>query len=311
MKPVTTTAAGNEDQDAIEALDSAAFNAATFPKEWLIEGVLVRGQPGVLGGPKKTLKTSLMIDMAVSIGTGQPFLGHFPVPRCRRVAVFSGESDAATLQDTARRVCAARGVSLGDCRVLWGLRLPRLSQKGQRLALRRLLRANKVQVVFIDPLYLCLLDGSRSLSASNLYDVGPLLWRAARACLDAGATPLVLHHATKAAAKRPGDPSGALDLDDLAFAGVAEFARQWVLLSRREPFRPEVGRHRLVLATGGSAGHAGRWDLTVEEGVLGKDFAGRTWQVTVEEATEASDAGRRGRRQRRRSEGGALDRDFA
>ena len=275
-----------DDDYQIEAVDSATFNKAAFPRVWLIEDVLMLNQPGVIGGPKKTLKTSLLVDMAVSIGTGRPFLGKFSVTERRRVAVFSGESDRATLQDTARRVCRARGVSLQDCAVHWSFTLPSLNQNAQRRALRTFLRENKIKVVFIDPLYLCLLDGSRSISASNLYEIGPLLWQAAQVCLDAGAIPLFVHHATKAASKR----TEALDLDDLAFAGIGEFVRQWVLLGRREPFQPDVGQHRLVMTTGGSGGHAGWWDLTVEEGVLETDFTGRKWKVIVQPLETASAA---------------------
>jgi hypothetical protein len=295
-----------EQQSTIEAMDSAAFDDAKFPREWLVKHVLVRGQPGVIGGPKKTLKTSLVIDLAVSIGTGRPFLGKFPVPKRRRVAVLSGESDRASLQETARRVCAARGVSLLGCDVLWSFRLPCLSLKSDQLVLRRFLHVHKVEVVFIDPLYLCLLGGDRPVAASNLYEVGPVLWQAAAACLGAGATPFFVHHSTKSASKRATDAAVPLDLDDLAFAGIGEFARQWVLLSRREEFDPRLGRHRLLLTAGGSAGHTGLWEVDVNEGALGDNFAGRKWQVTVREAGRDAAGGscgdvaqERGRRLRR------------
>jgi hypothetical protein len=56
-------------------LDSAAFGRAQYPRGWLIDDVLMRGQPAVGGGPKKSLKTSLVIDMAISVGTGTPYGG--------------------------------------------------------------------------------------------------------------------------------------------------------------------------------------------------------------------------------------------
>ena len=59
-------------------LTSKEFDETAYTQEFLIEHVLVAGQPCVGGGRSKTLKTSLIgIDMAVSLGTGTPFLGHF------------------------------------------------------------------------------------------------------------------------------------------------------------------------------------------------------------------------------------------
>ena len=93
-------------------IDSATFAAANYSREWLVSGLLVANQPAIVGGPIKTLKTSFMLDMAISLVKGTPFLGHFPVPERRRVAVLSRESGADTLQETARRICTAKGCEL-------------------------------------------------------------------------------------------------------------------------------------------------------------------------------------------------------
>src|SRR4051812_16710172 len=75
-----------------ELLDSAEFATGNYQPEWLVEGVLVRGQPAVVAGPSKCMKTSALVDLAVSLATGTPFLGRFDVPRPERVALVSGES---------------------------------------------------------------------------------------------------------------------------------------------------------------------------------------------------------------------------
>jgi hypothetical protein len=78
----------------------------------------------VVAGPQKTLETSMLIDLAVSLPSGTPFLGHFPTNGTHKVAFLPGESGEATIQETARRVCARRGVDLGGLPILWQFALP-------------------------------------------------------------------------------------------------------------------------------------------------------------------------------------------
>jgi replicative DNA helicase len=139
-----------------------------------------------------------------------------------------------------------------------------------------------------------------AVQASNLYDIGPLLNRVTRTCLDAGATPIYLHHTRKGLAA--GQPA---ELDDLAFAGVAEYARQWLLVNRRTKYDPETGTHELWLSVGGSCGQSGMWAVDVAEGRLDENFEGRTWDVTVTTAGEHRDterAQREAARQTKRQE---------
>jgi hypothetical protein len=167
---------------------SAALEQMNARHRWLIKHVLVRDQPVLMGGPKKSLKTSIMLDAAISLGTGRPFLGKFEVPERARVAVLSGESGQITIRETALRVAQCKQVRLADCDVLWGFDLPRLGVDADLAALSAGLRDQGVGVVFIDPAYLCLLAGTPELQANNMFQVGPLLLRVARVCRDAGTT---------------------------------------------------------------------------------------------------------------------------
>ena len=66
--------AGSVDTDvSLEALTSG-----TYTHNWLIKNVLVEGSPAIVGGPKKALKTSILLDLAVSLGIGEGVT--FPQP---------------------------------------------------------------------------------------------------------------------------------------------------------------------------------------------------------------------------------------
>jgi hypothetical protein len=254
---------------------------STARPEWAVEGVLVRGQPCLFGGPNKSLKTSLAVELAVALAAGRPFLGRYAVPRPLRVALFSGESGEAALADTARRVTAAKGLDAVPDGVRFCTRLPRLAVEEDLDMLRFVLEDFRADVAILDPLYISLAAGG-GVNPANVFDMGPILRRLAEACQRAGAMPVLLHHTTKDI------PAGKpLQLTDLAYAGFAEFARQWLLVNPRVPFDEGRGLHRLLLGYGGSMGHSGLVAVDVLEGKLDADFGGRVWEVTLATPEEA------------------------
>jgi len=269
-------------------LDSSQFLRADYRQEWLIESVLVKGQPMVVGGPKKTLKTSVVIDLAVSLASAKPFLNRFAVPKVLPVGIMSGESGGATLKETFRRVCSAKEIERpADLPVHWSFEVPSLADAEDLKHIAAAIRKHDLKVVIIDPLYLALLKGSTGLQASSLYDIGPLLADVAKACLDAGATPIIVHHFRKSSTYGGRESSyQPPELDDLAFSGIAEFARQWILLGRRRKFDPQMGDQHLWMSTGGSAGHSGVWGVDINEGRMQSNFTGRRWNVHVHTQTE-------------------------
>lgn len=263
---------------------ASELSRTDFRPEWLCRGVLVKGQPCVVGAAKKGLKTTQMVEMGVSLASATPFLGRFDIPRRTTVLFMSGESGGVAIQDTTRRVCDAKdiGMEVLEGRYFVSFDLPRLSAEEDLQSLGDLIGELKAEVVIIDPLYLCLVGGDRPVDPANLYQTGPLLSAVARRCLDAGATPVLVHHFKQGV----GEPYAPPELGNLAFSGIQEFARQWILLGRRSRYVPGSGFHDLWLTVGGSSGHSGEWAVDVNEGTIDDDFSGRTWNVTVKSGTE-------------------------
>jgi hypothetical protein len=273
---------------------------AELSQEFWIEDVLAARQPQLWGGPSKTLKTSLLVDQCLSLAAAVPFMGRFEVPKPRRVLLLSSESGAATLQETARRICAAKGIDLGALgdRLQWGFRPPQLTDVSHLAALTEFIQLQKFDLVAIDPAYLSL--NMDSAEAANQFAVGGLLQRLTTLQADTGAVPVLAAHFKKFNA-----PGEMPTLENIAGAGFGQWARQWFLLNRQEPFNPETpGSHKLLAAWGGSAGHCGGLAVFVEEG---RREDGRTWDVQLHGLTrvlaERSDAReQRKREQRARTE---------
>jgi len=251
---------------------SAELDAGDFNLEYLVEGAYVARQPMILGGGHKTMKTSHLIDLGLSLDNGGHFLGYFKVTRPARVGIMSGESGMSTLQETARRVAKAAGRNLSDYGVFWSDELPRFGIQEHIDAVRRFIKRHSLEVLGIDPAYLCLPGGD----AGNLFIQGEMLRGISEECQAAGCGLILAHHTKRTIADRWAPP----ELEHIAWSGFAEFARQWLLLGRRQPYVPGTGSHKLWLSVGGSAGHGGLWGLNVEEGRR-TDVGGRKWDVAV------------------------------
>lgn len=275
----------NKKQDeplTFEAITSKQLDENDYELEYLINGILVRGQPGVIAGPKKTLKTNISIDLAMSLASGGRFLDHFAADAEVRVGVMSGESGEATIQETARRIAAAKGSRLQDfVNVMWSFAVPQLGDAAHSEALHDFIARDNLDVLILDPTYLMMMKLGDQ--AGNLFTVGAFLKSVGDIAQATGCTPLLCHHLKKGVA----DPYEPAELENIAWAGFQEFVRQWILLNRRVRYDPDRGgHHELWMSVGGSAGHSGMWGLNIEEGTR-QDIGGRRWEVDVISAADA------------------------
>lgn len=261
-------------------ISSDEFAALDVKHEWMIEKTMVRYEPMVLGGPKKALKTSVVLDLAFSLAAGfnARFLEKFEVKQPYRVGVISGESGMPTLQKKALAMCAAKGLKLADLPIYWRFHMPQLSIDKEQAAIAADILEHQLDVMIFDPMYLALMTPETATNAGNVLQMGPLLKQVVDICLPHGCTPVLIHHTKKLGFK---DNKRPLDLDDLSQSGFAEFARQWLLLSRRSDYVDGSGKHELWLRLGGSAGHSGLWGVDVDEGKTPDGLAGAHWKVIV------------------------------
>ena len=262
---------------------------------FLIRNILVAGQPGVIGGRSKVCKTSIACDLAISLGSGTPFLGQFAAEKVP-VGFWSGESGAATIRETGQRIAAARGVNLADVDVAWCFDLPRLSRQDHLDLLAETILAKRLKVAILDPLYLALLSDATAGGASNLFAMGSALQPLTKLGQETGCTLKLLHHFRKAG--QPDDDNPA-DLAELSQSGISEWARQWLLLQRRSPYQGD-GVHNLWMRVGGSAGHSSLWGVTIEEGLIDPEtFSGRRWAVKISPEGETRTQARKATEQRK------------
>lgn len=260
-------------------LTSAQLDSADYQIDYLVDGVLVKNESCVAGGPPKSLKTTIAgVDLSISLASKTPFLDRFQVRRACTVAVMSAESGLGVLQETARRICRTRELELAKLdNLIWSPVVPRFGDAQHLVALDRFLQRDAIEVLILDPFYQCM-SGS---DAGNLFSVGDRLRDVNLLCQGLGVTLILLHH-TKKSGTRPNKP---LELEHLAWSGTPEFARQWLLLSRRQRYVPGTGEHRLWMSVGGSAGHSGLFAVDIDEG--GREGEPRRWAVAVHSAEEA------------------------
>lgn len=265
-----------------ETITSPELNAADYRQEFLIDNILVRGQPAVVAGPRKALKTNSCIDLALALGSAGLFLGRFNVSTAVRVGMMSAESGPATIQETARRIALSKDLNLDHlANVVWSLHVPQLDNAIHVAALKQWITHNELDVLILDPTYLMMVGIGQD--AGNLFVVGRYLQVIAELVRETGVTPIICHHLRKGLSE-PFEPA---ELEDIAWAGFQEFTRQWLLLNRRSRYEPDrPGYHELWLNVGGSAGHSGQYGIDVEEGSI-QDPGGRSWHVEVLSTSEA------------------------
>jgi hypothetical protein len=282
-------------------MSSAQLDDLPAEPRYIVKNMVPAGQVGAEGVKSKGCKTGIATDLAISGASGTRCLNEFDVPEPVPVLFLCGESGPSKIRRQARQICEARGLSLRDLPIFWGFDLPKLCLPLDVEALAEFIQQKKIVLAIIDPLYLSLFTAETAGRSGDLYTMGATFEPLTAVCRETGASILLVHHFRK---NRNDDQQEPCSLEELSQAGLAEVARWWILLDRREPYAGD-GRHALWLRVGGSEGHASFWSLDIDEGLI-CDSEGnqRTtkWETTLGRVQDA-----KGEEKRQRENRKALD----
>ena len=218
------------------------WDLADQPVEWLVEGVFSCDQPTIFGAKQKSLKTTLLTDLAVALASGMPWLGKFKIPKKRRVLFVTGEASEAAAIRKVRRAAESRNLrrqDFTDSLRIEAIAFPTLPSKSDCEAVGEAVKEHGIEVVLLDPLYM----GLQGVNTANLTEVGPALRMFMQYCRPANV--MIAHHVKKTASF-----DDAPNLEDLSQAGIAEFAGNYWLMGRMSEYTGD-GMHTLAIRAGG------------------------------------------------------------
>lgn len=209
---------------------------------WLVEGFWMKKSHGIVAGEPKSFKSTLAMDLAVSVASGKPFLGQFKVADQGPVIYVQNENAKWIIQDRLAKIAGHKRL-LGKVvraddkklQVTWPPELPiyminqqgfLLTNPGHQKILEKVMEEYKPQLVILDPLYL-MFDGD--LNSSK--DLNPTLsWLIElRTKFNCGI--LLIHHWKKSSKDTAGMRGGQRMLGSTTLHGWIESA--WYITSSK------------------------------------------------------------------------------
>lgn len=99
-----------EEVTAMRVHEWGAFMQQPTHLRWLVDDSWVDGSVGFISGRSKSYKTWIALDLALSVVSGQPFLGRYGVQRTGPVLLIQEEDPAPVLQERLRLVAKSKGM---------------------------------------------------------------------------------------------------------------------------------------------------------------------------------------------------------
>ena len=179
---------------------------APAPPPQIIEGVLHQGCKMILGGTSKSNKSWCLLDLALSVASGEKWWGR----RCARMAVvyINFELHVWAVAQRINALCVARPecTGLGDTLHVWNLRGHNADLTLLRPKLEEQLARHQFGVIILDPAYKVL--GSRDENANG--EIAGLMNELEALAKNSNAAVVVAHHFAK------GDSAGKEAMDRMS-----------------------------------------------------------------------------------------------
>jgi hypothetical protein len=287
LEVVDSPAEGSEEEEDFGFKDYTAeeLEDMDLKLEYIVDQAFIDKQPLFIGGREKCFKTGCAMDLLVSLASGTPFMGRFDTLGVRSSVMFTAEIGLAPAQHLLRRIRQSKGIERGN---LHNLRIVdmvptfQLNKLGQPVdpkgmaKLKRYLDKRKPEIAVFDPLYFAM----GGAAVGDMYEIGAVLKHISDVCKEREIWPIFCHHAKKDSSKE----YQPMDLSDFYGSGVSAFARQWLLMSHREPYAH--GCAKLFAKMGGSASGGGDlWLIDIDEG-RPDAIIDRVWSVSVNDGGE-------------------------
>jgi len=178
-------------------------------KLWLIESLWAQCAVGIIGGAPKCCKSWLGLDMALSVASATPCLGHFAVKQPGPALIFMAEDANSAVRTRIEALCAHRRLDIDrlNLYVITASTL-RLDLEHDQKRLKATVAALRPHLVLLDPLVRL-----HRLDENSAADISKLLGFVREMQRTYDTAVVLVHHASKKHRAQPGQAlRGSSDL---------------------------------------------------------------------------------------------------
>lgn len=176
---------------------------------YMVDGFLVEGSVGAAAGEPKTMKSTVVLDLAVSVASGKPFLGRYTVNKPCSVLYIQEENSSADIMFRLQRIAVHHGVAIKTSVGVTVADIPlyvmnnegiNLTEKKDCDNIEKIIRENDIHLLILDPWYMMV----AGIDEDKSKDVSPVLKYLTSLRNKYNCTVLLVHHFKKGDTARPG-----------------------------------------------------------------------------------------------------------